>query len=258
MGGLLILVGLVGFLFGLVNLVRPLDRLRVETRGQAGLVVAGSLVVMIVGGALLPPNSDSETVSSATTVVLSTSTSTSKATTSTAQLTTTSTSLAPNSSLASTTTISGENLALDVLLTIPIELNAEVIVMALSVLYPCLYCTADTKVTYEPHTRQQRARNLIGIVGRSIVDHYYIVVHAECLDFRYQSTYHLCFIETRQNQQNALPILALDVGHHEGALWRWLINLVSWYLRTSQKTNSARRGKFSIFVCGHPNRARHP
>ena len=48
---------------------------------------------------------------------------TSKATTSTAQLTTTSTSLAPNSSLASTTTISGENLALDLLLTIPIELE---------------------------------------------------------------------------------------------------------------------------------------
>ena len=123
MGGLLILVGLAGFIFGLVNLVRPLGRLRVETRGQAGLVVAGSLVVMIVGGALLPPNSDSETVSSATTVVLSTSTSTSKVTTSTAQLTTTSTSLAPNSSLASTTTISGGTLALDVLLTIPVELE---------------------------------------------------------------------------------------------------------------------------------------
>ena len=48
MGGLLILFGLAGFIFGLVNLVYPLGRLRVETRKQAGFVVAGSLVVMIM------------------------------------------------------------------------------------------------------------------------------------------------------------------------------------------------------------------
>ncbi len=47
MGGLLILVGLAGFLFGLVNLVRPLGRLRVETRKQATLVVGASVVVMV-------------------------------------------------------------------------------------------------------------------------------------------------------------------------------------------------------------------
>ena len=88
MGGLLILVGLAGFLFGLVNLVRPLGRLRVETRGQAGLVVAGSFVVGIVGGALLPPDNDSEPVSSATTIVLSPSTSESQAPSSTARPTT--------------------------------------------------------------------------------------------------------------------------------------------------------------------------
>jgi len=125
MGGLLILVGLAGFLFGLVNLVRPLGRLRVETRKQAGFVVAVSLVVMIIGGALLPPDSDSEPVSSATTVVLSPSTSTSQAPSSTAPpTTTTSSSSAPTTSPASTKTTSGENLALDLLLTIPIELES--------------------------------------------------------------------------------------------------------------------------------------
>ena len=124
MGGLLILVGLAGFLFGLVNLVHPLGRLRVETRKQAGLVVAVSFVVMIIGGALLPPDSDSEPVSSATTVVLSPSTSTSQAPSSTAPpTTTTSSSSAPTTSPASTKTTSGENLALDLLLTIPIELE---------------------------------------------------------------------------------------------------------------------------------------
>ena len=124
MGGLLILVGLAGFLFGLVNLVRPLGRLRVETRKQAGLVVAGSLVVMIIGGALLPPDRDSEPVSSATTVVPSLSTSTSQAPSSTAPPTTSTSSLsASTTSPASTKTTSGENLALDLLLTIPIELE---------------------------------------------------------------------------------------------------------------------------------------
>jgi hypothetical protein len=124
MGGLLILVGLAGFLFGLVNLVRPLGRLRVETRGRAGLIVAGSSVVMLIGGALLPPNSETDSVSSATTVVLSTSTSTSEASSTTGQPTTTPTSSASTTSVASTTTsVSGGTLALDLLLTIPIELE---------------------------------------------------------------------------------------------------------------------------------------
>ena len=124
MGGLLVLVGLAGFFFGLVNLVRPLGRLRVETRKQAGFVVAGSLVVMIIGGALLPPDNDSEPVSSATTIVLSPSTSTSQAPSSTAPPTTgTSSPSASPTSPASTTTTGSENLVLDLLLTIPIELE---------------------------------------------------------------------------------------------------------------------------------------
>jgi hypothetical protein len=123
MGGLLILVGLAGFFFGLVNLVRPLGRLRVETRKQAGLVVAGSFVVMLAGGALLPPEGDSEPVSSATTVAQATSTSSSQVPSTTGQPTTTSLPSAPTTPPASTTTTNGENLALDLLMTIPIELE---------------------------------------------------------------------------------------------------------------------------------------
>ena len=100
MGGFLVLVGLGGILFGIINLVRPQGRLRIETRGRAGAVVAGSFVVMLIGGALLPPNSETDPVSSATTVVLSTSTSMSEASSTTGQPTTTSSSVASTTSLA--------------------------------------------------------------------------------------------------------------------------------------------------------------
>jgi micrococcal nuclease len=61
MGPLLILLGLAALLFGLGNLIRPLGRMRVGTRRQAGLVVVGSLVLMIVGAALIPDGNATET-----------------------------------------------------------------------------------------------------------------------------------------------------------------------------------------------------
>ena len=131
MGGFLVLVGLGGFLFGIVNLIRPLGRLRIETRGQAGAVVAGSLVLVLIGGAVLPPNeSDPEALTRVTTTAVSStravvsSTSTPPVTSTTSSSTTptslvTSTTSAPSS----TTTVGGGTLALDMLMTIPTELE---------------------------------------------------------------------------------------------------------------------------------------
>ena len=119
MGGLLILVGLAGFIFGLVNLVRPLGRLRVETRGQAGLVVGASIVVMVVGGILLPPVDDADSIPVASVTTLPSSPSTSVPTTTSGQARTSTTS--PSTSPSTTT--GGKTLALDVLRTILIELE---------------------------------------------------------------------------------------------------------------------------------------
>ena len=129
MGGLLILLGLVGFLFGLVNLIRPLGWLRVETGAQAGLVVGASVVVMIVGGVLLPPVNDVDPIAVASTTTLPTSPSTTMLTTTSSVAfgsTTTSGSVPTTSTsvpVSPSTTIGGGVLALDVLLTIPIELE---------------------------------------------------------------------------------------------------------------------------------------
>ncbi len=129
MGGLLILVGLTGLIFGLVNLVRPLGWLGVETRKQAGLVVGASVVVMILGGAILPPVDDVDPIAAASTTTLPTSPSTTMpTTTSSVSFGSTTTSGSVPTSTTSlpalpSTTIGGETLALDVLLTIPIELE---------------------------------------------------------------------------------------------------------------------------------------
>ena len=82
MGGFLVLVGLGGAIFGIVNLVRPLGRLRIETRAQASAVVAGSFVLMIIGGAFLPADvDDPEAVVPVTTTSVSSSTSVGSSTT---------------------------------------------------------------------------------------------------------------------------------------------------------------------------------
>ncbi len=130
MGGLLILVGLAGFLFGLVSLIRPLGRLRVETRKQAGLVVGASFVVILAGGAILPPedNADPTGVVSPTTLLTSPSTSAPTTTSSVAIRSTTTSESVPTSTASlptspSTTIRGSDTLAIDVLLTIPIELE---------------------------------------------------------------------------------------------------------------------------------------
>ena len=61
MGVLLVLLGLIGLVFGLVNLARPLGWLRVTTRGQAAWVLGGSLGGVILGGTLAPPTEAPET-----------------------------------------------------------------------------------------------------------------------------------------------------------------------------------------------------
>jgi hypothetical protein len=129
MEGLLILVGLAGFLFGLVNLVRPLGRLRIETRMQAGLVVGASVVVMIVGGAFLPlvDDADPTPAASGTTLPSSPSTTVLTLTPSVAAGSTTTPGPVPASTTSlpasSSTTTGDKTLALDILLTIPIELE---------------------------------------------------------------------------------------------------------------------------------------
>ena len=139
MGGVLLLVGLVGFLLGLVNLFRPLGRLGIENRKQAGIAVAGSFVVMILGVAVSPPVDEADPTAAplSTTVVASVST------TVVVAAPTTTVTFAPASTIGSITTVSvssstttsspaptsitvsGETLVLDVLNTIAVELETQ-------------------------------------------------------------------------------------------------------------------------------------
>lgn len=50
LGTLLVLVGLLLFLLGVVNVIYPINALRVPTRSRGLLIVAASFVVLIVGG----------------------------------------------------------------------------------------------------------------------------------------------------------------------------------------------------------------
>lgn len=61
MGVLLLLLGLVGFVLSVVALVRPIARLGLGTRKRAGLALAVSFVVMIIGAALVPSDPAVET-----------------------------------------------------------------------------------------------------------------------------------------------------------------------------------------------------
>lgn len=54
MGTLLIVAGLAGLIVGGISLIRPIQRLRIATRKQAGVVTAASFVLLLVGGALTP------------------------------------------------------------------------------------------------------------------------------------------------------------------------------------------------------------
>lgn len=135
MGGLLILIGLGGFLFGLMNQIRPFGRLRFASRGQAGLVLGASLALIIIGAAISPTrdldspqSSPTASVSTSATVVSSTLTSTAVATSAASVQSTSTTSRAPSSTSTSTgnstsTTPPSGVLALDVLMTIPVKLE---------------------------------------------------------------------------------------------------------------------------------------
>ena len=54
MGIFLFWVGLVGLLVGLVTVIRPIRRIRISTRKKAGLVLAASVALILVGGAISP------------------------------------------------------------------------------------------------------------------------------------------------------------------------------------------------------------
>lgn len=55
MAGFFILVGLGGMLAGIISLIKPLRFLRIHTRKTAAGVLAGSFILMVIGGAILPP-----------------------------------------------------------------------------------------------------------------------------------------------------------------------------------------------------------
>jgi micrococcal nuclease len=76
MGTLLILAGLVGLIVGVVSLVRPIQRLRIATRKQAGLVTAASFVIVMIGGALSPADAGNQSAAPTSSFDTSASTST--------------------------------------------------------------------------------------------------------------------------------------------------------------------------------------
>lgn len=60
--GMIAIAGLAGLIVGAIALFRPLPRLKLATRGRAGLLIVGSLALLAVVGALAP--SDGPTASS--------------------------------------------------------------------------------------------------------------------------------------------------------------------------------------------------
>ncbi len=93
MGGFLILIGLIGFIVGVVSLFRPIRALRIKNRKQAAVVVGVSFVVLLVGGALIPVEEDvtddGGAIATTTTTTEDTTTTTTQATTPSTTTTTT-------------------------------------------------------------------------------------------------------------------------------------------------------------------------
>lgn len=56
MGGFLVLVGCLGILVGLINVVYPIRKLKITSRKMAAAVLGASFVIVVVGGILLPPS----------------------------------------------------------------------------------------------------------------------------------------------------------------------------------------------------------
>jgi hypothetical protein len=61
--GLIAIAGLVGLVIGVIALFRPLPKLKLATRGRAGLLIGGSLALLAVVGALAPPDTSPSTKS---------------------------------------------------------------------------------------------------------------------------------------------------------------------------------------------------
>ena len=53
-GGVLVLIATLGFIVAIIGLIRPNQNLGVGTRKEAGQVLAGALVVGVIGAVLLP------------------------------------------------------------------------------------------------------------------------------------------------------------------------------------------------------------
>jgi micrococcal nuclease len=101
MGTFLVLTGLFGLLFGLVNVVYPLGKWRVTTRKRGGAVLGSSFALMLIGGLLLPPvdePAEAATPSTTTTVPV-------VETTTTTVIETTTTPTRPSTTTSTTTTV---------------------------------------------------------------------------------------------------------------------------------------------------------
>ncbi len=61
--GLIGIAGLAGLIIGVIALFRPLPKLKLATRGRAGLLLAGSLALLAGVGALAPPDTSPSTKS---------------------------------------------------------------------------------------------------------------------------------------------------------------------------------------------------
>lgn len=102
MAVLLVLIGVAGLIFGLVNLVRPTGLLGIYSRNGAVWVLLGSFVVVLIGAALSPPpdtGSDQEAAPTTTTGPPDEA-----ATTSTTSPASTSTSTSPTTTTPTTST----------------------------------------------------------------------------------------------------------------------------------------------------------
>ncbi len=75
MGTLIVLAGLVGLLFGLINVIYPLGKWRVTSR-KRGAAVFGSSLALVMAGAVMTPQVEETTDAAPTTTTIESTTTT--------------------------------------------------------------------------------------------------------------------------------------------------------------------------------------
>ena len=69
------------------------------------------------------------------------------------------------------------------MLSVTVELNTKIVIFASRELYPGLHGSPYPQVSHEPYCETSCFRNIIGCVGRAIVDDENVIGQGRCGDF---------------------------------------------------------------------------